>query len=1479
MTMGVPSPPGGGGGEGGGISNSPPYSVPGLKLTIPVLTNGAVYTSLMEADTNSAYDLFEQFALSTNGNWARIATGQIGETNFAVTQLSSTNAFYRAADTTDSDFDGLSDAYEKWVTHTNPLSPDSDNDGLPDGSEDFNGNGIPDRFDYRRLDRAVIFASRTTAYEGGQTGELTILLPTPAPTNGTVLTLHLGGYTDYGFDYTLTNTTGIAVTNEVVFAAGQTQAKINVNAVNDATQQTRLRTVQVTLTSSVNYLLDPELAQVTLVDNDLPLVSIIALDPRAAEASGYGTNTGTFLIRREGSTDGPLSVHFQIGGTASHETDYVLRRPDENPTQPVDARLLQSGSNTLVLPVTPLPDSSYEGDETVTISLVADEFFVVDTNAASATVTIADCDEPPVVSFEGTDLLATEYNLKSATVTLRRVGCALGPMQVPLAISGTASNGVDYRLMTNNVVVSNSVVAFAAGAGTVTLNVVPLGDSLEEQVERVVLTLKGSLAYTIGSSNSVTVLLDDASTTRYQVVPVKRPAVLSASPSISSPALYELWRFGRSSSSAAVPFTVGNNPSGVSIAKSGNVDASDNFVLAPYATRAQLRLLPGASNLTNYQNYFFTLNVPSVTTTSYPFNIRPPWEYGQFQVTATNAIEGAMTNARVQFSRLVAGAPISLTVVVSGSANHSGQSSADHNQPATFTLSLSTNATSVETNITATADSLAEGWEGIAFTPDLLQLSPCVDPHAPYFAFVGDNVANPNLLPGGDADGDGLSDRWEIDHGLDPLDQTDAQIDPDKDGLTNLDEYQANTDPQDDDTDDDGQKDFKQRYRPEPGPDYLAIRLRTLDTGKVNNGANCAVCHTTRLKVGDYSLYSAAHGHAIEQTFSFRKGNSYPIWLQEISRNHLPTTNTGNTPQTTAQYNAELLPATDALPAAFVVQDPNTKLGTNQDWTSFPADPTVPVGTLIVPKIEVIWEDVLDSGVLETNPAVGGGYRFYPDQQSPTDTTDRRRLFVRVKTVPPLPGQQVRLRSLDVDDPTPVADDPFLIIDNTDGFGFESGDDNRGTPKPGNLQDTVLTLDVLGEGVTFFTVTMQPGDNFRVAAVLDTPGAANHLNALQVSMPFSQMYVAASDAPALGFVGALSPMLTVWRKLHLEFDSMAAPPSSGPESMFDSVTIVSIEPNRPTNGNSRLRLLHPAGVQGNNLYEFGKLDIPTVGLFRITDSWTELADGARAYTTTRIDGVPATNVFNFGAKLFDDDDRYLTNDPPLYPSLLNLPPPLPIGDVHLSNIIPLLQSAFRPAYIEVINANPMGWNGAQTIPFRRNEAAIQTFLGVISSYFDQGNLDFKGKDRPEFWTHSVVYGYQPSRSEDGDPDGESALEGGTPKWRFIDPHPMNQALGFSVVFMESVRDVAIERNPGGVFTNSSPASLTDLRLRYWSRLAGQTAHEVGHAPGRQGESGDHAEEHLMKSGGDSYPGPDANVLQKFAPATIRRFRGTPQWNN
>lgn len=51
------------------------------------------------------------------------------------------------------------------------------------------------------------------------------------------------------------------------------------------------------------------------------------------------------------------------------------------------------------------------------------------------------------------------------------------------------------------------------------------------------------------------------------------------------------------------------------------------------------------------------------------------------------------------------------------------------------------------------------------------------------------------MPPDGDFDGDGMPNGWEVDHGLNPLDMSDASGNPDSDCFNNLSEYQNATDP------------------------------------------------------------------------------------------------------------------------------------------------------------------------------------------------------------------------------------------------------------------------------------------------------------------------------------------------------------------------------------------------------------------------------------------------------------------------------------------------------------------------------------------------------------------------------------------------------------------------------------------------------------------------------------------------------------
>lgn len=84
------------------------------------------------------YDVFANsildFSTSTNAPWAWIGQGYHCAT-YAITNLPPTSAFLVLGKPIDSDGDGLTDAYEKLVSKTQPLNPDTDGDGLWDGWE------------------------------------------------------------------------------------------------------------------------------------------------------------------------------------------------------------------------------------------------------------------------------------------------------------------------------------------------------------------------------------------------------------------------------------------------------------------------------------------------------------------------------------------------------------------------------------------------------------------------------------------------------------------------------------------------------------------------------------------------------------------------------------------------------------------------------------------------------------------------------------------------------------------------------------------------------------------------------------------------------------------------------------------------------------------------------------------------------------------------------------------------------------------------------------------------------------------------------------------------------------------------------------------------------------------------------------------------------------------------------------------------
>lgn len=205
---------------------------------------------------------------------------------------------------------------------------------------------------------------------------------------------------------------------------------------------------------------------------------------------------------------------------------------------------------------------------------------------------------------------------------------------------------------------------------------------------------------------------------------------------------------------------------------------------------------------------------------------------------------------------------------------------------------------------------------------------------------------------------------------------------------------------------------------------------------------------------------------------------------------------------------------------------------------------------------------------IDANPNVGGGLRIFPDKKIPAETVDRRRIRVKAQHSQTTAGARIYFRNFDVDDPS--AD--VAPIDTNDTATVKLGNDNNGNvdgttatragqfvvppagqPNPYNCQTfsnasasgVSCETDASGTAKVDFIVTQQPGDNFEVVAdpdetyvssLIPDADVINLKDATNIQTPVT---TTASNGCANSTVTACrADMLTVWRRLHIEVDSM-----------------------------------------------------------------------------------------------------------------------------------------------------------------------------------------------------------------------------------------------------------------------------------------------------------------------------------------------------
>ena len=223
----------------------------------------------------------------------------------------------------------------------------------------------------------------------------------------------------------------------------------------------------------------------------------------------HGSNPGLAGIFNVNGNDASgtanhLTVYYRLGGMAVADIDYTNLPGVLNFT---------NGSGTVQIFVNPIADNLLEGVESVSLTLIPTNTYLVELNQGSATNEIRDsgstvhltATEPAAVEPDGPPGVAAQNGVFKFTRDEYFSG-GTNALLVKYVVSGTANNGVDYTNLPGT-------ITFAPGDFETNLLVKPAKDLLPEGVETVTLTLVPTNTYLLDNDSADTVNISDSSTT------------------------------------------------------------------------------------------------------------------------------------------------------------------------------------------------------------------------------------------------------------------------------------------------------------------------------------------------------------------------------------------------------------------------------------------------------------------------------------------------------------------------------------------------------------------------------------------------------------------------------------------------------------------------------------------------------------------------------------------------------------------------------------------------------------------------------------------------------------------------------------------------------------------------------------------------------------------------------------------------------
>ena len=323
-----------------------------------------------------------------------------------------------------------------------------------------------------------------------------------------------------------------------------------------------------------------------------------------------------------------------------------------------------------------------------------------------------------------------------------------------------------------------------------------------------------------------------------------------------------------------------------------------------------------------------------------------------------------------------------------------------------------------------------------------------------------------------------------------------------------------------------------------------------------------------------------------------------------------------------------------------------------------------------------------------------------------------------------------------------------------------TGGDNRGAPLGGGPAagrfrippvGTDLGCQILSESVAkcptgptgiasvYFSVTTQPGDNFAIAASTSD----DEIDAVNFD-PTDGLYLLSGSGTRLKDVCdsadkvCRSRLLTVWRRLHIEYDRMPTVTNNHLD-----VELVPLPPGEPN------IQIAPDETRVLMVFDPSTFDDLEAGRFRsgravvgdLSMSIGENTDGTITVTNTSVDTIVISN--STVIRLYDDDDFNNEDLTLIGDEGEDVPDPdrnliqeYPNGDNLAANV--LMLAYIRPVY-------DLEGNGVSP-EFKANIDDISA--GPVREVIAFDNISTEGD--VQFWTVYLLNAYQPEPYQDGD---------------------------------------------------------------------------------------------------------------------------------